>query len=163
MSLEAKLEGMPKNAVATDSAGGSESAQPAPSNALCKVCKAVVNIEKEESGNPFEDDVYSGAEESSEESQEEESKDKVGSLVPTSSNSEPKKPVVNKDAQRATRFLSVSSQNFLRSNSMRKDASPQMTQMLKEKLVELGKMTERVVKVEKLLCETLENMDYQQK
>ena len=38
-----------------------------------------------------------------------------------------------------------------------------MTNMLKEKLVELGKMTERVVKVEKLLCETLENMDYQQK
>ena len=44
---------------------------------------------------------------------------------------------------------------------MRKDASPQMTQMLKEKLVELGKMTERVMKVEKLLCETLENMDIQ--
>ena len=123
----------------------------------------MVNIEKEESGNPFEDDVYSGAEESSEESQEEESKDKVGSLVPSSANSEPSKPVVNKDAQRATRFLSVSSQNFLRSNSMRKDASPQMTAMLKEKLVELGRMTERVVKVEKLLCETLENMDYQQK
>ena len=38
-----------------------------------------------------------------------------------------------------------------------------MTQMLKDKLVELGKMTERVIKVEKLLCETLENMDIQQK
>ena len=42
---------------------------------------------------------------------------------------------------------------------MSKDSSPQVVSMLKEKLIELGKMTERVVKVEKLLCETLENLD----
>ena len=42
---------------------------------------------------------------------------------------------------------------------MRKDNNPQVVSMLKEKLIELGKMTERVAKVEKLLCETLENLD----
>ena len=42
---------------------------------------------------------------------------------------------------------------------MTKESNPQVVSMLKDKLIELGKMTERVVKVEKLLCETLENMD----
>ena len=106
----------------------------------------MTNIE-EGNDNPF-DEVYSDAESS----EEEEAKDTVGGLSPD-------KPVVNKEFASAKRFLSVSSQNFLRSSTMRKDSSPQVTKMLKEKLIELGKMTERVVKVEKLLCETLENLD----
>ena len=116
---------------------------------LCKVCKAVVKIE-EESANPSGDDDLS-----SEEELGEEAKDTVpGDL----SKEKDKASFAN-----AKRFLSATSQNFLKSSTMRKDNNPQVVSMLKEKLIELGKMTERVSKVEKLLCETLENLDVQKK
>ena len=146
MSLEAKLEGMPRLST--------EGQQPRPTasgNVLCKICKAVTNIEEEkDNDSPFE---MSDEESNS----DEESKD----TVPDSLSKD--KPTVSKEFANAKRFLSVTSQNFLRSNTMRKDSNPQVVSMLKEKLIELGKMTERVVKVEKLLCETLENLDVQQK
>ena len=79
--------------ISTSAAEGQEQVQPVQSNVLCKICKAVTNIEQADNDNPF-DEPYSGAEESSEESQEEETKDKVEGLQPT-------KPTVNKDMARA--------------------------------------------------------------
>ena len=117
---------------------------------LCKVCKAVVKIEEAEDDNPFGGDELSSSE-------EEETKDTVPENLAKD------KAEVNASFANANRFLSTTSQNFLRSSTMRKDNNPQVVSMLKEKLIELGKMTERVVKVEKLLCETLENLDVQKK
>ena len=43
------------------------------------------------------------------------------------------------------------------------NSKPAAFKLYKQRLVELGKMTERVDKVEKLLCANLENLDIQQK
>ena len=46
---------------------------------------------------------------------------------------------------------------------MESGSKPAAFKLYKQRLVELGKMTERVDKVEKLLCANLENLDIQQK